>query len=128
MLENLPIDLIEKIIDTLPVEISFIDAEDTVRYYSKGDKRIFKRSPAVIGRKVQKCHPPKSVDKVELILTDFKQNKRDVAEFWIHLGDLFVYIRYFAVRDKEGKYLGTLEVSQEITEIQNLKGEKRLLD
>ncbi len=98
------------------------------RSYSKGDKRIFKRSPAVIGRKVQKCHPPKSVDKVELILNDFKQNKRDVAEFWIHLGDLFVYIRYFAVRDKEGNYLGTLEVSQEITEIQNLKGEKRLLD
>lgn len=128
MLENLPIDLIEKIIDTLPVEISFIDAEDTVRYYSKGDKRIFKRSPAVIGRKVQKCHPPKSVDKVVAILNDFKQNKRDVAEFWIHLGELFVYIRYFAVRDKEGNYLGTLEVSQEITEIQNLKGEKRLLD
>lgn len=128
MLENLPIDLIEKIIDTLPVEISFIDAEDTVRYYSKGDNRIFKRSPAVIGRKVQKCHPPKSVDKVEGILNDFKQSKRDVAEFWIHLGDLFVYIRYFAVRDKDGNYLGTLEVSQEITEIQNLKGEKRLLD
>ncbi|GAH02911.1 unnamed protein product, partial [marine sediment metagenome] len=70
----------------------------------------------------------KSVDKVVAILNDFKQSKSDVAEFWIHLGDLFVFIRYFAVRDKEGNYLGTLEVSQEITEIQNLKGEKRLLD
>ena len=128
MLENLPIELIEKIIDTLPVEISFVDTEDKVRYYSKGDKRIFKRSPAVIGKKVQNCHPPKSFDKVNTILNDFKNNKRDVAEFWIPLGDLFVYIRYFAVRDDDGNYLGTLEVSQDISKIKTIEGEKRLLD
>ncbi|MEE9376932.1 MAG: PAS domain-containing protein [Candidatus Lokiarchaeia archaeon] len=128
MLETLPIELIELIIDTLPLEMSFIDAEDKVKYYSKGDKRIFKRTPAVIGKKVQNCHPPKSLDKVNEILEGFKKNTRDFAEFWIHLGDLFLYIRYFPVRDKEGNYLGTLEVTQEISKIQTLKGEKRLLD
>ena len=128
MLENLPIELIERIIDTLPVEISFVDPEDKVRYYSKGDKRIFKRTPAVIGKKVQNCHPSKSYDKVNAILTDFKSGKRDIAEFWIHLGDIFVYIRYFAVRDDDGNYLGTLEVSQEISKIKKIEGEKRLLD
>ncbi len=128
MLENLSIELIELIIDTLPFEMSFIDAEDKVKYYSKGNNRIFKRSPAVIGKKVQNCHPSKSLNKVETILNDFKKKKRDFAEFWIHLGDLFVYIRYFAVRDKAGDYLGTLEVTQEISKIQGIKGEKRLLD
>ncbi|MFW9987118.1 MAG: PAS domain-containing protein [Candidatus Odinarchaeota archaeon] len=128
MLENLPIELIELIIDTLPLEMSFIDLEDKVKYYSKGDKRIFKRTPSVIGKKVQNCHPPKSLDKVNAILNDFKNNKRDFAEFWIPLSDLFLYIRYFPVRDKEGHYLGTLEVTQEISKIQTLKGEKRLLD
>lgn len=128
MLENLPIELIELIIDTLPLEMSFIDIDDKVKYYSKGDKRIFKRTPAVIGKKVQNCHPPKSLHKVNAILSDFREKKRDVAEFWIPLGDLFLYIRYFPVRDKEGNYLGTLEVTQEISKIQTLKGEKRLLD
>ena len=99
-----------------------------VKYYSKGNDRIFKRSPAVIGKKVQNCHPPKSLDKVNAILNDFKQNKRDFAEFWIPLGELFVYIRYFPVRDERGNYLGTLEVTQEISRIKTLDGEKRLLD
>lgn len=128
MLENLPNELIELIIDTLPLEMSFIDAEDKVKYYSKGDKRIFKRTPAVIGKKIQNCHPPKSLDKVNEILKGFKENTRDFAEFWIPLGDLFLYIRYFPVKDKKGNYLGTLEVTQEISKIQTLKGEKRLLD
>ena len=128
MLENLPIELIELIIDTLPLEMSFIDVEDKVKYYSKGDKRFFKRTPAVIGKKVQNCHPPKSLDKVNEILERFKENTKDFAEFWIPLGDLLLYIRYFPVRDKEGNYLGTLEVTQEISKIQTLKGEKRLLD
>ena len=128
MLENLEMELIEKIIDTLPFEMSFIDNEDRVKYYSKGNNRIFKRTPAVIGKKVQNCHPPKSLDKVNAILSDFKQNKRDFAEFWIPLGDLFVYIRYFPVRDENGKYLGTLEVTQEISRIKTIDGEKRLLD
>ena len=128
MLEQLPIEQIEVILDTLPVEISFVDASDTVRYYSHGDKRIFRRTPAVIGRKVQNCHPTKSVHIVQQILDDFKAGKRDVAEFWITLGGRKIYIRYFAVRDKAGRYVGTLEATQDITDIKKIEGEKRLLD
>ena len=128
MLETFSTETLEAIFDALPVEPSFIDAEDTVRYYSKGDKRIFKRTPAVIGRKVQDCHPPKSLHKVEQVISDLKSGKRDVAEFWIDLNGRKVYIRYFAVRDKAGKYLGTLEVTQDITDIQKIEGEKRLVD
>jgi PAS domain S-box-containing protein len=128
MLGKLKVKTIEAIFDALPVEMSFIDEADTVRYYSKGDERIFKRSPAVIGRKVQDCHPPKSLHKVNQVLSDLKSGKRDVAEFWIDLGGRKIYIRYFGVRDKGGKYLGTLEVTQDITEVQKITGEKRLMD
>ena len=128
MIENLSYEILEAIFDAMPIEISFIDKEDTVRYYSKGDKRIFKRTPSVIGRKVQNCHPKKSVDKVNKILNEFREGKRDSAEFWIDLDNRKIYIRYFAVRDKEGNYLGTLEATQDITDIQKIKGEKRLLD
>ncbi len=128
MLENFSTETIEAIIDALPVEMSFVDDTDAVRYYSKGDMRIFKRTPAVIGRKVQDCHPQKSLHKVEQVISDLKSGKRDVAEFWIDLGGRKIYIRYFSVRDKAGKYLGTLEVTQDITEIQKIEGEKRLVD
>ena len=128
MIENLSYEILEAIFDAMPIEISFIDKEDTVRYYSKGDKRIFKRTPSVIGRKVQNCHPKKSVDKVNKILNEFRKGKRDSAEFWIDLDNRKIYIRYFAVRDKEGNYVGTLEATQDITDIQKIKGEKRLLD
>ncbi len=128
MLEHLTTELVENIFDHLPVEISFVDTEDTVRYYSHGDDRIFKRTPAVIGRKVQHCHPAKSVHIVQQILDDFKAGKRDVAPFWLNLDGRFIYIRYFAVRDKADNYQGTLEVTQDITDIQKIKGEKRLLD
>jgi len=128
MLEQLPIEQIEVILDALPVEISFVDVSDTVRYYSHGDKRIFRRTPAVIGRKVQNCHPAKSVHIVQQILDDFKAGKRDVAEFWITLGGRKIYIRYFAVKDKAGRYVGTLEATQDITDIKKIEGEKRLLD
>jgi len=127
MIENLPTEYIEPIFDTLPVEISFIDTTDTVRYYSKDGNRIFPRTPAVIGKKVQDCHPPKSLEKVEAILNGFRAGTMEKAEFWIQLGEKKVLIRYFAVKDKENKYLGCLEVSQDITEIQKLDGEKRLL-
>jgi len=127
MLESLSKETIENIIDALPVEISFVDTEDTVRYYSKGDKRIFKRSPSVIGLEVQNCHPQKSLDKVEQVISDLKAGKRDVAEFWIDLKGRKIYIRYFPVKDKAGNYIGILEVSQDITDIQKIKGEKRLL-
>jgi DUF438 domain-containing protein len=128
MLESFSTELIEKILDHLPVEISFVDADDTARYYSHGDNRIFKRTPAVIGKKAQKCHPAKSVDKVQQILDDFKSGKRDMAQFWINLQGKLVLIRYFAVRDTDKMYLGTLEVTQDITEIKKIEGEKRLLE
>ena len=128
MLEKLSTETLEAIFDTLPVEVSFVDEADTVRYYSRGDQRIFRRTPAVIGRKVQQCHPQKSLHKVEQVVSDLKAGKRDVAEFWIDLKGRKIYIRYFAVRDKSGKYIGTLEVTQDITDLQKIEGEKRLLD
>lgn len=128
MLEELSTETLEAIFDTLPVDITFIDETDTVRYYSRGEKRIFKRSPAVIGRKVQQCHPQQSVHKVNQVVSDLKSGKSDVAEFWIELKGRRIYIRYFPVRDKAGKYIGVVEVSQDITDLQKIKGEKRLLD
>jgi hypothetical protein len=128
MLEAFSTETLEAIFDALPVEVSFVDDADTVRYYSKGDQRIFKRTPAVIGRKVEDCHPPQSLPKVEQVISDLKSGKRDLAEFWINLNERKIYIRYFSVRDKVGKYLGTLEVTQDITDIQKINGQKRLLD
>src|SRR3990170_1171456 len=127
MIEDLPIGTIENIFDALPADVTFLDDTDTVRYYSKGDKRIFKRSPSVIGKKVQEWHPPKSLSKVEQVISELKSGKRDVAEFWIDHRERKIYIRYFLVKDKSGKYLCTLEFSQDITDIQKIKGEKRLL-
>ena len=127
MLEAFSTETLEAIFDALPVEVSFVDAADTVRYYSKGDARIFRRTPAVIGKKVQDCHPRDSLDKVNQVVSALKSGRRDVAEFWIGFKGRKIYIRYFAVRDKAGKYLGTLEVTQDITKIQKIEGEKRLL-
>lgn len=120
-------EILGVVLNTLPVEISFVDENDTVRYFNKDGNRIFPRPPSVIGRKVQDCHPKKSLHKVNQILDDFKNNRKNVAEFWIDLRDRKVYIRYFAVRDKGGKYLGCLEVTQDITDIKKIEGEKRLL-
>ncbi|MEM2554772.1 MAG: DUF438 domain-containing protein [Nitrososphaerota archaeon] len=120
---------IEAILNTLPIDITFVDKEDTVKYFNKGDKeRIFIRTKAVIGRKVQQCHPQKSIHIVNRILDAFKNGKKDVAEFWIQKDGRMVYIRYFPVRDKNGEYLGTIEVTQDITNIKKIEGEKRLLD
>jgi DUF438 domain-containing protein len=116
------------LLNTLPIDVTFIDKEDTVRYFSSGKDRIFVRTKSVIGRKVQNCHPPKSLEIVEKILGWFKTGKKDFVDFWINLGGKLVYIRYFAVRDERKQYLGTLEVTQEITGIRKLEGEKRLLD
>jgi len=116
------------LLNTLPIDLTFVDADDTVKYFSEGRGRIFRRTRAIIGRKVQNCHPPQSVDVVEKILTSFKEGIRDSVDFWINLEGKQVYIRYFAVRDNGGRYLGTLEVTQDITEIKKLEGEKRLLD
>jgi len=128
MLETLSTETLESIFNALPVEVSFVDDNDTVRYYSKGDERIFRRTPAVIGKKVKDCHPQKSLHKVEQVVSELKSGRRDVAEFWIDLKGRKICIRYFAVRDKTGKYIGILEVSQDITDLQKITGEKRLLD
>ncbi len=125
---DLTIKQMDMMLKNLPVDITFVDENDTVRYYSETPGRIFKRTAAIIGRKVQNCHPPASVDKVVKIVEDFRAGKRDAAEFWIQLNDKFIHIRYFAMRDAAGAYKGTLEVSQDLTEIRKLEGEKRLLD
>ncbi|MEM3737341.1 MAG: DUF438 domain-containing protein [Candidatus Bathyarchaeia archaeon] len=117
----------EAILNTLPVDITFVDKEDTVRYFSQSKSRIFVRTKAVIGRKVQQCHPQKSVHLVNQILDDFKSGRRDVADFWIDQKGRLIYIRYFAVRGCDGSYLGCLEVTQDITDIKKIEGEKRLL-
>jgi len=118
----------EAVLDSLPVDISFVDKEDRVKYFNKAGKRIFVRTKAVIGRKVQLCHPKKSVHIVNKILESFKTGEKNVAEFWIQMDNSLIHIRYFAVRDKNGKYLGTMEVTQDITDIKKIEGEKRLLD
>lgn len=121
------IEELENSLNSLPVDITFVDRNDTVAYFSQTKERVFPRTKAVIGRKVQQCHPQKSVHVVNQILDDFRNNKRNVAEFWINMGGKLIYIRYFAVRNQKGEYLGCLEVTQDITEIQKITGEKRLL-
>jgi len=128
MIENLKPEVIESMLDAMPIEVSFVDENDEVRYFNKNGDRIFPRPRSIVGKKVQQCHPQKSVHKVLQILEAFKKGKRDVAEFWINLKGRQIYIRYFPVRDKNGKYLGTLEASQDITDIKKIEGEKRLLD
>ncbi|MEM3054593.1 MAG: DUF438 domain-containing protein [Candidatus Bathyarchaeia archaeon] len=119
---------IEAVLNTLPVDITFVDKNDTVKYFSKGETRIFVRTKAVIGRKVHLCHPQKSVHIVNRILEAFKKGEKNVAEFWIQKDGRLIHIRYFPVRDKNGQYLGTLEVTQDLTDIKKIEGEKRLLD
>jgi len=119
---------LEAIFGTLPVDLSFVDKNDTLKFFSESKNRIFLRTKAVIGRKVQNCHPQKSVHIVEKILDDFRNGKRESAEFWIPFQEKMAYIRYFPVRNKDGEYLGCLEVVQDIRNIQKIEGEKRLLD
>lgn len=123
----LSIKQLETILNHLPVDMTFIDENDVVRYFSRGKERIFARTKAVIGRTVQNCHPPQSVHVVEKLLQDFKSGVKDVEDFWIPVKDMFVYIRYFAVRDEEGKYMGTLEFTQNVAGIRALEGQKRIL-
>ncbi len=111
----------------LPVDLTFVDADDRVRFFSEGEKRVFVRPKAIIGRKVEHCHPPSSVHVVAQILSDFRAGRQSVAEFWIEYGGRFIHIRYFAVRDEEGTYLGTLEVTQDLTHARQLTGQRRLL-
>ena len=125
---------LEAVLETIPLEFSILDKNDKVLAWNKHETRIFKRPAAAVGRDVRKCHPPKSLSKVEQILSEMKQGKRDMAQFYIDLPigknqeKNKVMIQYFALRDKNKNYLGCLETSQNITTIQNIKGEKRLLD
>ena len=114
-------------LNALPIDITFVDKDDTVKYFSEGSERIFPRTKAVIGRKVVNCHPPASMHIVEKFLEDFKTGKKDHEDFWLNLHGKFIFIRYYAVRDSKGNYLGTLEVTQDIGSIQKITGEKRLV-
>ena len=125
---DLSISQMNMMLTRLPVDITYVDENDTVLFFSETPERIFKRTAAIIGRKVQNCHPPQSMDKVQRILDDFKAGTRDTAEFWIQMNDMFIHIEYFAMHDAEGNYKGTLEVSQDLTHLRSLEGEKRLLD
>ena len=125
---RLTAEQIDLMLKALPVDITFVDENDKVAYYSDTEDRIFPRSPAIVGREVQNCHPQKSVHIVSRIVQAFKDKTKDVAEFWIQKDGLFIHIRYFPVYDAEGRYRGVIEVSQELAKQRALEGERRLLD
>jgi len=125
---SMPVRVLTAIFNSIPADITFVDRDDTVRYFSQGKERIFDRNRAIIGRKVQHCHPPKSVHAVESILRDFRSGARDSAAFWITMKGRFIHIEYLALRDDAGNYLGTLEFTQDLTGKRALQGERRLLE
>jgi hypothetical protein len=118
---------LQAILNTLPVDMTFVDKNEKVKYFSQGKERIFHRSRAILNRDVKLCHPPSSVHVVEQILDDFRTGKQDHAPFWIQMKGKFIFIEYYALRDENGEYLGTLEVSQDLTEKRALEGEQRIL-
>ncbi|MDW2800571.1 DUF438 domain-containing protein [Clostridium boliviensis] len=115
------------LLNTLPFDITFVDEKDEVRYFSEGKDRAFPRTRTILGRNVSNCHPPASVHIVEKIVEDFKSGRKDEEDFWIRMGSKYILIRYYAVRNEAGKYLGVAEVTQDIDEIQKITGEKRLM-
>ena len=125
---NVSLEQLVGIFGTLPLDLTFVDADDRVAFFTEGPDRVFARSKAIIGRKVHNCHPPKSVETVDQILSDFKAGRQNVAEFWINFQDKFVHVRYFAVRAEGGRYLGTVELTQDLTPLRALQGERRLLE
>ena len=124
---HLSLRQLTSLLNTLPMDITFVDADGRVAYFSEGSDRVFARNRAIVGRRVEDCHPPKSVHIVEQVVDDLRSGQRDVAEFWIQMGDRFVHIRYFAMRDAGGEFLGTLEVTQDVAPLRALEGERRLL-
>ncbi len=124
---SLTAEQITALLNTIPFDLTFVDADDRVAYFTQGAERVFDRNLSIIGRKVQQCHPPSSVHVVETIVEDFRAGRQDRAAFWIELHGRFVHIEYFAVRSPEKKYLGTLEVTKDITAWRVLRGERRLL-
>jgi DUF438 domain-containing protein len=125
---NLKLEELSAIFNVLPVDITFVDKEDNVRFFSNNPERIFDRNRAILGRKVQMCHPPSSIDTVQKIVDDFRSGRESRAAFWINLQGKFIHIEYFAIRDERGEYFGTVEVSQDLTKLRELKGERRLLN
>lgn len=123
----LKVNELVNMLNTLPLDITFVGKDDTVKYFSQSSERIFPRTKTIIGRNVSNCHPPASVHIVEGIVEDLKAGKKDHEDFWIKMGDKYVFIRYFAVRDEKGEYMGVLEVTQNIKPIQEITGEKRLV-
>ena len=119
---------VNSIFRILPVDITYVNEDDQVVFYNRGDDRVFPRSAGIIGREVKFCHPPKSVDQVLRILEEFKAGTQDLAEFWIKFKGKFIHIQYFAVRDPDGTYRGVIEMSQDVTHVRGLEGEQRLLD
>ena len=115
------------ILNTLPVDLTFVDRNDKVKYFSQGKERIFDRNRAILGRDVRMCHPPSSVHIVDQIIRDFRNGKAESAPFWIQMGGKFIHIEYFALRNEKGEYLGTLEMSQDLTEKRAISGDQRLL-
>ena len=113
---------------TLPIDLTYVDENDKVIFYNRGEERVFPRSAGVIGREVRFCHPPKSVDTVLKILEAFRKGEQNEASFWITFKERQIYIRYFAVRDDKKNYKGVIEMSQDITEIKQIDGERRLLE
>jgi DUF438 domain-containing protein len=124
---KMTLEQLNLVLQVMPLDLTFVDENDKVAFYNRGEERVFPRSAGVIGRDVRFCHPPKSVGTVLQILEEFKSGRKDVAEFWIHFRDRLIHIRYFAVRDAEKKYRGVIELSQDVTEIKKLEGERRLL-
>ena len=124
---NFTVEELTALLNTLPVDITFVDKNDKVKYFSQAKERIFPRTRAILNRNVRMCHPPSSVHIVEEILSDFKSGKEDQASFWIQMGEKFIHIDYFAMKGSNGEYLGTLEVSQNLAEKRTLKGEQRIL-
>ena len=121
------IDELTILLNTLPIDVTFVDKDDKVKFFTQGNHRIFDRNRAILGRDVRMCHPPHSMHIVDQILKDFKSGKETAAPFWIQMQGKFIYINYFPLRDKDGNYLGTIEFSQDLTELRALKGEQRLL-
>src|SRR5680860_66559 len=118
-------DQVNLLLRVLPVDLTYVDENDKVIFYNRGEERVFPRSKGIIGREVRFCHPPKSVQTVLRILEEFKKGTKDEASFWINFKERTIYIRYFAVRDKDKNYKGVVEMSQDITDIKKLEGQKR---
>ena len=122
------VEQVNLLFKTLPIDLTYVDENDKVIFYNRGEERVFPRSAGIIGREVRFCHPPKSVDTVLKILEAFRKGEQNEASFWINYKDRLIYIRYFAVRNSEKEYKGVIEMSQDITDIKQVDGEKRLLE